>query len=110
MENEKWNSYRRSLARSERVLSKSVQSKECWPEKRLLLAEMADTNRRNRRSLKDTNLWWTMSYSRRLGSWMMTHAARATLRSRNTSDMDSAYHPGMPWLPQMRVWVHEFVQ
>lgn len=19
-----------------------------------------------------------------------------------------AYHPGMPWLPQMRVWVHEF--
>jgi N4-acetylcytidine amidohydrolase len=21
-----------------------------------------------------------------------------------------AYHPGMPWLPQMRVWVHEFRQ
>ncbi|MCH1626490.1 ASCH domain-containing protein [Fredinandcohnia quinoae] len=19
-----------------------------------------------------------------------------------------AYHPGMPWLPQMKVWVHEF--
>jgi hypothetical protein len=19
-----------------------------------------------------------------------------------------AYHPGMPWLPHMRVWVHEF--
>ncbi|MFL6561195.1 MAG: ASCH domain-containing protein [Bacillus sp. (in: firmicutes)] len=19
-----------------------------------------------------------------------------------------SYHPGMPWLPQMRVWVHEF--
>ena len=21
-----------------------------------------------------------------------------------------SYHPGMPWLPQMRVWVHEFKQ
>ncbi|WP_318505668.1 ASCH domain-containing protein [Bacillus sp. T3] len=21
-----------------------------------------------------------------------------------------SYHPGMPWLPQMRVWVHEFRQ
>ncbi|MBY0145344.1 ASCH domain-containing protein [Neobacillus niacini] len=48
-------------------------------------------------------------YSQSLGELTDDDARRegyATVEEYKQSIL--AYHPGMPWLPQMRVWVHEF--
>jgi hypothetical protein len=48
-------------------------------------------------------------YSQALGDLDVTHANQegyATVEEYKQSIL--SFHPGMPWLPQMRVWVHEF--
>jgi N4-acetylcytidine amidohydrolase len=48
-------------------------------------------------------------YSQALGELTDEHAKQEgfeTVEEYKQSIL--AYHPGMPWLPQMRVWVHEF--
>lgn len=48
-------------------------------------------------------------YSQSLGELTDDHAKQEgfeTVEEYKNSIL--AYHPGMPWLPQMRVWVHEF--
>jgi N4-acetylcytidine amidohydrolase len=48
-------------------------------------------------------------YSQSLGELTDEDARRegyATVEEYKQSIL--SYHPGMPWLPQMRVWVHEF--
>jgi N4-acetylcytidine amidohydrolase len=48
-------------------------------------------------------------YSQALGELTNEHAKQEgyeTVEEYKQSIL--SYHPGMPWLPQMRVWVHEF--
>jgi N4-acetylcytidine amidohydrolase len=48
-------------------------------------------------------------YSQSLGELTEVHAKQEgydTVEEYKQSIL--SYHPGMPWLPQMRVWVHEF--
>jgi hypothetical protein len=48
-------------------------------------------------------------YSQSLGELTDADARREGFE--NVEDYKQSilsYHPGMPWLPQMRVWVHEF--
>lgn len=48
-------------------------------------------------------------YSQSLGELTDEHAVQegfTTVEEYKNSIL--SYHPGMPWLPQMRVWVHEF--
>lgn len=48
-------------------------------------------------------------YSQSLGELTDEHARQEgydTVEDYKQSIL--SYHPGMPWLPQMRVWVHEF--
>lgn len=48
-------------------------------------------------------------YSQSLGELTDEHAKQEgfnTVEEYKQSIL--SYHPGMPWLPQMRVWVHEF--
>jgi N4-acetylcytidine amidohydrolase len=48
-------------------------------------------------------------YSQSLGELTDEHAKQEgfeTVEEYKNSIL--SYHPGMPWLPQMRVWVHEF--
>ncbi len=48
-------------------------------------------------------------YSQSLGELTDEHAKQegyATVEEYKNSIL--SYHPNMPWLPQMRVWVHEF--
>lgn len=48
-------------------------------------------------------------YSQSLGELTDDHAKQEGFPT--VEDYKNAilsYHPGMPWLPQMRVWVHEF--
>lgn len=48
-------------------------------------------------------------YSQALGELTDVHAKQegyATVEEYKQSIL--SYHPGMPWLPQMRVWAHEF--
>lgn len=48
-------------------------------------------------------------YSQSLGELTDEHARQEgfeTVEAYKESIL--SYHPGMPWLPQMRVWVHEF--
>lgn len=48
-------------------------------------------------------------YSQTLGELTEQHAKQEgfeTVEEYKQSIL--SYHPGMPWLPQMRVWVHEF--
>jgi hypothetical protein len=48
-------------------------------------------------------------YSQSLGELTDEHALQegyANVEEYKQSIL--AFHPGMPWLPQMRVWVHEF--
>ena len=50
-------------------------------------------------------------YSQSLGELTDEHARQEgypTVEEYKQSIL--SYHPGMPWLPQMRVWVHEFRQ
>ncbi|MET1030065.1 ASCH domain-containing protein [Domibacillus tundrae] len=48
-------------------------------------------------------------YSQSLGELTDNHAKQegfATVEDYKNAIL--SYHPGMPWLPHMRVWVHEF--
>jgi hypothetical protein len=48
-------------------------------------------------------------YSQALGELTTEHAQHEGFESVEAyRDSILAYHPGMPWLPHMRVWVHEF--
>jgi N4-acetylcytidine amidohydrolase len=48
-------------------------------------------------------------YSQSLGELTDEHARQEGFDTvEEYRDSILSYHPGMPWLPQMRVWVHEF--
>ncbi|RDI41895.1 ASCH domain-containing protein [Falsibacillus pallidus] len=48
-------------------------------------------------------------YSQSLGELTDEHAKQEGFQSvEDYKESILSYHPGMPWLPQMRVWVHEF--
>lgn len=48
-------------------------------------------------------------YSQALGELTDEHAQQEGFNSvEEYKQSILSYHPGMPWLPQMRVWVHEF--
>jgi N4-acetylcytidine amidohydrolase len=48
-------------------------------------------------------------YSQSLGELTDEHARQEGFNTvEEYRDSILSYHPGMPWLPQMRVWVHEF--
>ena len=48
-------------------------------------------------------------YSQSLGELTDEHAQHEGFNSvEEYKESILSYHPGMPWLPQMRVWVHEF--
>jgi N4-acetylcytidine amidohydrolase len=48
-------------------------------------------------------------YSQALGDLTDEHAKQEGFETvEDYKQSILAYHPGMPWLPQMRVWVHEF--
>jgi N4-acetylcytidine amidohydrolase len=59
--------------------------------------------------LKDKKFRVEQVYSQSLGELTDEHAKQEgyeTVEAYKQSIL--SYHPGMPWLPQMRVWVHEF--
>jgi N4-acetylcytidine amidohydrolase len=59
--------------------------------------------------LKDKKFKVVRVYSQSLGELTDEHAKQEgfdTVEEYKQSIL--SYHPGMPWLPQMRVWVHEF--
>jgi len=48
-------------------------------------------------------------YSQSLGELTDEHARQEGYETVEAYKQSiQAFHPGMPWLPQMRVWVHEF--
>lgn len=48
-------------------------------------------------------------YSQSLGELTDEHARQEGFDSlEDYKNSILSFHPGMPWLPQMRVWVHEF--
>ncbi|MBY0122063.1 ASCH domain-containing protein [Bacillus sp. S/N-304-OC-R1] len=48
-------------------------------------------------------------YSQSLGELTNEHAKQEGFETvEQYKESILSYHPGMPWLPQMRVWVHEF--
>jgi N4-acetylcytidine amidohydrolase len=48
-------------------------------------------------------------YSQALGELTDEHAKQEGFETvEDYKQSILSYHPGMPWLPQMRVWVHEF--
>jgi hypothetical protein len=48
-------------------------------------------------------------YSQALGELTDEHARQEGFETvDNYKETILSYHPGMPWLPHMRVWVHEF--
>lgn len=48
-------------------------------------------------------------YSQSLGELTDEHARQEGFESlEEYKNSILSFHPGMPWLPQMRVWVHEF--
>ncbi|RLQ94060.1 ASCH domain-containing protein [Falsibacillus albus] len=48
-------------------------------------------------------------YSQALGELTDDHAKQEGFQSvEEYKQTILSYHPGMPWLPHMRVWVHEF--
>ena len=48
-------------------------------------------------------------YSQALGELTDEHAKQEGYQTvEEYKQAILSYHPGMPWLPQMRVWVHEF--
>lgn len=48
-------------------------------------------------------------YSQALGELTDEHARQEGFETvEDYKQSILSYHPGMPWLPQMRVWVHEF--
>jgi N4-acetylcytidine amidohydrolase len=59
--------------------------------------------------LKDKKFIVERVYSQSLGELTDEHARQEgfeTLEEYKQSIL--SFHPGMPWLPKMRVWVHEF--
>jgi hypothetical protein len=59
--------------------------------------------------LKDKKFKVDNVYSQSLGELTDEHARQEGFE--NVEDYKESilsYHPGMPWLPHMRVWVHEF--
>lgn len=59
--------------------------------------------------LKDKQFKVERVYSQSLGELTDDHARQEGFST--VEDYKQAilsYHPGMPWLPKMRVWVHEF--
>ncbi|RFU67342.1 ASCH domain-containing protein [Peribacillus saganii] len=59
--------------------------------------------------LKDKKFVVNNVYSQSLGELTDEHARQEgfeTVEEYKQSIL--SYHPGMPWLPKMRVWVHEF--
>jgi hypothetical protein len=61
--------------------------------------------------LKDKEFRVDHVYSQALGELTDEHARQegyTTVDEYKESIL--SYHPGMPWLPHMRVWVHEFSQ
>jgi hypothetical protein len=61
--------------------------------------------------LKDKEFRVDRVYSQALGELTDEHARQegyTTVDEYKESIL--SYHPGMPWLPHMRVWVHEFSQ
>ncbi|QOR66959.1 ASCH domain-containing protein [Cytobacillus suaedae] len=60
-------------------------------------------------TLEDKKFKVDRVYSQSLGELTDDHAKQEGFE--NVEEYKQAilsYHPGMPWLPQMRVWVHEF--
>lgn len=84
---------------------------------KLVLAGKKTATRRNGRyadpgeimTLEGKQFFVEKVYSQSLGELTDEHA-----RTEGFSSVEEykqsilSYHPGMPWLPQMRVWVHEF--
>ncbi|CAM3960059.1 ASCH domain-containing protein [Mesobacillus zeae] len=59
--------------------------------------------------LKDKKFRVDKVYSQALGELTDEHARTEGFESvEDYKQSILSYHPGMPWLPQMRVWVHEF--
>ena len=59
--------------------------------------------------LKDKKFIVNHVYSQALGDLTDEHAQQEGFNSvEEYKQSILSYHPGMPWLPQMRVWVHEF--
>ncbi|WP_071459661.1 ASCH domain-containing protein [Bacillus massilinigeriensis] len=59
--------------------------------------------------LKDKKFRVDQVYSQSLGELTDEHARMEGFESiEDYKQTILSYHPGMPWLPQMRVWVHEF--
>lgn len=59
--------------------------------------------------LKDKNFRVDSVYSQSLGELTDEHARHEGYETVDEyKDSILSYHPGMPWLPHMRVWVHEF--
>lgn len=59
--------------------------------------------------LNDQNFIIDRVYSQALGELTDEHAKQEGYETvENYKEAILSYHPGMPWLPQMRVWVHEF--
>jgi N4-acetylcytidine amidohydrolase len=60
-------------------------------------------------TLQDKNFIVERVYSQSLGELTEEHAKQEGYTSvEDYKQSILSYHPGMPWLPQMRVWVHEF--
>ncbi|WP_017729120.1 ASCH domain-containing protein [Halalkalibacterium ligniniphilum] len=59
--------------------------------------------------LKDKKFVVERVYSQALGELTDEHARQEGFNTvEEYKEAILSYHPGMPWLPQMRVWVHEF--
>src|SRR3954468_8860599 len=59
--------------------------------------------------LKDKEFVVEKVYSQSLGELTDEHASQEGYGSvEEYKQSILSFHPGMPWLPQMRVWVHEF--
>lgn len=59
--------------------------------------------------LEGTAFTVTNVYQQALGELTVEHAkAEGHTSVEEYRDSILAMHPGMPWLPQMKVWVHEF--
>lgn len=83
----------------------------------LVLAGKKTATRRNGRyadvgeimTLEGHNFIIEKVYSQSLGELTDEHARQEGYESvEEYKQSILSYHPGMPWLPQMRVWVHEF--
>lgn len=59
--------------------------------------------------LKDKEFIVNNVYSQTLGELTNEHAKQEGFETvEEYKETILSYHPGMPWLPKMKVWVHEF--